>query len=107
MDINLTFLARGHQSLPPDEMTRGPRSVSVKRDRSADPIDLTIDGNEYAALRDENKRLREALEWYACEDNYDDEHAPGTRDFIGYRYDRGAKARAVIDSDRPVERTTS
>lgn len=36
--------------------------MNVKRDHSADPIDLTIDGNEYVALRTEIKRLRTALE---------------------------------------------
>jgi hypothetical protein len=48
---------------------------------------------ERDALRDENARLREALDFYACVDHYQIHNAAAPN---VVQFDRGAKARAAL-----------
>ena len=48
------------------------------------------------ALVERVREVTAALEWYANEDNYDDDHAPVVRGFIGDTYDLGRRARAIL-----------
>lgn len=59
----------------------------------------------YATIADLRERVRvleAALEWYADESNYDDDHAPGTpepnvpREYAGWDADCGERARAAL-----------
>ena len=43
--------------------------------------------------------LRATLEWYAEIDHYDDEHAPGTRGFLGFAFDEGRRAREALGQE--------
>ena len=49
-----------------------------------------------SALRAENAKLREALEWYADTSNYDEGLAPVIITNIGSWYDHGYKAREAL-----------
>ena len=56
---------------------------------------------DLAAAREREQRLVKALSWYADEDNYDENHAPGRDAFYGWTFDLGARARAAIGAAAP------